>query len=136
MVRQFLTVLRFPPEIQALFEKGALTKIEHARRLWQLTRQRPELLREMAGAMTTMKAMEARHLVADLLKNPQISITQAQKRMAEAQTVKEEEYNVIAILPKEQYTRLLRTARRQRVSVDRLVTSIVQHWLEMREKHD
>lgn len=135
IVREFLTLLRFPPEIEALFEQKVLTGLEQGRRLWQLTKQRPELLNEMAKAMATMTAMDSRHLVSDILKNRGLSVTEAQKRMSEARTVREEEYHVIAILPTEQYKQLSRQAGNKRVSVDKLVTSIVQQWLEMREKH-
>ncbi len=132
IVREFLTILKLPPDIQKLFEPGGL-KLEHARRLWQLSRRRPGILHESADAMSDMGAIDARHLVDHLLRFPQMSVAEAKQAIIAAKTIKEVEYHVIAILSEDQYSCLQAAARARRMSVDQLVSSIVGQWLSHRQ---
>lgn len=129
IVREFLTLLTFPEGIQVLFEDGQL-KLEHGRRLWQLGRRRPELLKQVAEAMTDMSAMDARHFVEYILKHPELSVSEARMKLVESKTVTKREFHVIALLSEEQYKLLAEKARKRKVDVDVLVTSIVRRWLE------
>jgi hypothetical protein len=128
IVREFLTLLSFPEEIQQLFE-GRQVGLEHGRRLWQLARRRPELLEEVAEAMTDMTAMDSRHLVEYIVKHPELSVREAKRKLLESKTVREREFHVIALLSEEQYRVLVGEARKRGVAVDVLVSSIVQRWL-------
>ena len=129
IVREFLTLLEFPRGIRDLFEQGKL-KLEHGRRLWQLKRRRPDLVAEMAEAMTHLSAMDARHLVEYILKHPELSVTAARKRVLESKTVTEREFHVIALLPEREYKLLSEQARKRNLATDVLVTSIVERWLQ------
>lgn len=129
IVREFLTLLRLPEPVQRLFDSSQL-KLEHGRRLSQLASRRPDLVTEVARAMTGLTAMDSRHLVEYILKHPNLSVSEAKKRLLASKTVTEREFHVIAILTDEQYRGLAQEARKRKVSVDVLVTSIVQSWLE------
>ena len=126
--REFLTLLSLPPEIQELFDSGQL-KLEHGRRLWQLARHRPDLLAEVAEAMTGLTAMDGRHLAEYILKHPKLSVPEATKRVLASKTITEREFHVMAVLPEEQYKSLAQEARRRKLPVDALVTSVLQKWL-------
>lgn len=128
MIREFLTLLKLPEEIQSQFGSEGL-KLEHGRRLWQLTRKRRDLQREVAGAMAGLRAHEARHLVDYVLNHPDIRAAEARERILDAKPKVTKEYHVIAILSEVEYRALAKEARKKKLPVDALVTSIVQSWL-------
>ena len=131
IVREFLTLLHLPEHVQRLFDSGQL-KLEQGRRLSQLASRKPDLVTEVAHAMTGLTAIDSRHLVEYILKHPKFSVAEAKKRVLVSKTVTEREFHVIAILSEEQYKDLVQEARRRKLSVDALVTSIVHSWLEPR----
>ncbi len=128
IVREFLVLLNFPPEVQVLFRQNTLG-LEHGRRLWQLTRRRPEIPQDVANAMKGMTAHDARELVVYLLRHPEIEVETAKQHVLEAKTKIRREYHVIALLDESQFGKLEHQAKRRRISTDRLVTSIVEDWL-------
>lgn len=135
MVRQFLSLLKLSEQIQRLFGPDGL-KLEHGRRLWQLTRKRPELQSEVAVAMADLNAHDSRDLVKYVLDHPTVPIDEATRSILESKTKVTREYHVIALLPESQYKSLARYARKQRVPVDVLVTSVVRDWLASRSADD
>lgn len=128
IVREFLTLLRFPPEVQERFATGDLG-LEHGRRLWQLGRHRSELVPEAAQKMVGMTAMDARHMVDQLIRYPATTVEEAARQVVAAKPIVEREYHVIALLDEQQYRSLVRAARSQSLPPDELVTQIVRDWL-------
>jgi hypothetical protein len=131
-VREFLTLLKLPKKIQSLFEQRELRSLEQGRRLWQLARNRPELLQETAHAISNITAWDGRHVIDYILRNPQVSAIEAKRAVMESKTIVEHEFHVVAIISEEDYRLLADEARKRRVPVDILVTSIVQEWLKSR----
>lgn len=129
-VREFLTLLRLPSSIQDLFEQRQLRSLEKGRRLWQLARHRPELVEDTAKAISRLSTWDSRHVIDYILRNPNVAVDEAVKAVIESKTIVENEYYVVAILLEEQYRLLSEEARKQKLAIDVLVTSIVQHWLE------
>lgn len=129
IVREFLTLLRLPPDIQHLFERRQL-RLEHGRRLWQLSRRRPELLFRVVEAMKDLNAIDSRHLVEYIFRHPETSVEDAKSAVLDGKTVKRHEYHVIAILPEAEYRALAAHARRRNTATNDLVTQIVLEWLE------
>lgn len=134
MVREFLVLLRLPEEIQRLLDRRELT-LEQGRRLWQLGRQRPELLQQAADAMTDLTAMDGRHLVDFLLRHPEVTVPEAKQRVLESKTVVQREYHVVAVLSEARYRMLEKRARCRGLPVDELVTRIVHTWLDSETDH-
>jgi len=132
IAREFLTILKLPDEIQALFGPQGL-KLEHGRRLWQLARRRPELQHEVARAMAGLSAHDARYLVEHVLNHPEMSVAEAKRQILESKTEIKREYHVIAMLSEEHYKALAKAAHLRRQPVDGLVTAIVKSWLEAQE---
>ncbi len=129
IVREFLALLKLPEDIQELFGQNLL-KLEHGRRLWQLSRRRPGILGEAAAAMCDMTAMDARHFVEYLLQYPEVPVQEVKRTIIESKTIIEREYHVVALLPEDEYKLLAQRARTRGVSLDRLVSSIVKQWLD------
>lgn len=128
IVREFLTLVKLPKYVQALFEQRKLTKLEQARSLWQLARTRPDLLEETVKAVTGMLSWDARHLVNYIMRNPNSTVTEAKERILSAKTKIQREYHVIAILSEDEYKKLSVQAGRKKIPVDVLVTNIVKDW--------
>jgi hypothetical protein len=131
-IREFLALLKLPEGIQSLFEQRQLKSLEQGRRLWQLARTRPDLLEETAQAISDLTAWDGRHVIDYILRNPQVSVTEAKSAIMESKTTTEQEFHVIALLSEEEYGLLADEAGKRMVAVDILVTSIVQHWLKSR----
>ena len=129
IVREFLTLLDLPVQVQQMFQDRRLS-LEQGRRLWQLQRTRPDLVPQVADAMTGISVKDGRNLVDYILRHPELSVKEATRRVLDSKTVIEPEYHVIAILSEVQYRRLATAARRQKIAVDGLVTSIVEQWLD------
>lgn len=129
MVREFLALLKLPVPVQKLFERGDL-KLEHGRRLFQLSIRMPDKVEEVAAAVAGMTAMDARALIEYVLKNPRLPVDQAKSRVLNAKTRAIHEFAVMAVVREDEYKRLNEHARRRRVTLDKLVTSIVEDWLE------
>lgn len=128
IVREFLTLLKLPKYVQALFEERKLTKLEQARSLWQLARTRPDLLEETVEAITGMLSWDTRHLVNYILKNPDSTVNEAKEKVLSAKTQVQREYHVIAILSEDEYKKLSVQASRRKIPIDVLVTNIVKDW--------
>ena len=130
IVREFLTILRLPNNIQVLFEQKKLRSLEQARRLWQLARIRSDILEETVAAISDMTAWDARHLIDFIIKNPDKPVKEAKGVVLNSKTITEHEYHVIALLSEIEYQQLSQISHRKKVPVDALVTSIIQNWLE------
>jgi len=128
IVRQFLTLLRFTESIQRLFVANELG-LDQGDSLWQLKRHRPEALSEAAEIARTLTADDTRHLVDYLLKNPDVSVTEARDAVLESKTVVEREFHVVAPLSEGEYASLLLQARQRGVDPTDLVSEIVKGWL-------
>ena len=129
IVRQFIALLDLPFSVQTYFEQRTLG-LEHGRRLWQLQRTRPSIVEEVAQAMVSMTAMEARDLVEYLVRTPSASVQDGLQALEAAKASISHEYHVVAILDEGAYKSLDSCARKQRVRVNELVTTIVNSWLE------
>jgi hypothetical protein len=132
IVRQFLTLRHFPPEVQELMHRRQLG-LEDGRRLAQLQKSRPDVLIPVAHRMTKISAHDGRELVRQLISHPGMSEAEAWQRIADAKTVTTKEFHVVALLEEEQFKKLTSHARKGGMTVDRLVTSIVETWLSERE---
>lgn len=128
MVREFLTILKLPDEVQVLFERGLL-KLEHGKKLYQL-RDKPQLLQEVAQAITGLKAHQARDVVVHILNYPHLSVREAKEQVL-ASARPEPEFHVIALLNEREYKRIRRRATQKHIDVSELVSSIVRDWLNV-----
>ena len=129
IVRQFLLLLDLPQAVQTLLEQGKLG-LEQGRRLWQLSRSRPSIVAEAADVMCSMTAMDTRDLVEYLIRTPAASVQDGVKALDAAKPHISSEYHIDAILDEEAYRLLAAHARKKRVSVNDLVSTIVNSWLE------
>ena len=129
IVRQFIALLDLPTAVQTYFKQRTLG-LEHGRRLWQLQRTRPSLVEDAARAMLSMTAMEARDLVEYLVRTPSACVQDGLQVLEAAKPDVSHEYHVVAVLDEEAYKSLEYLARRRRVRVNNLVTTIVNSWLE------
>jgi hypothetical protein len=132
VVREFLTLFKLPEPIQELFRTRQLTRLEQSRRLWQLAKRRPTVLEETAQAISDVSAWDGRHLIEHLLRNPDISVSEAKRSVLQSKPSKETEYHVVAILSPEDYSLLAKEADNSHLSSSSLVTSIVVDWLRSR----
>jgi hypothetical protein len=132
IVREFLSLLHLPNEIQALFEERQLG-LEQGRRLWQINRRRPDVIREVAEAMLGITSVDGRHLVDYLLKHPDVAVSEAKEQILAAKATHEREFHVIALMNEAQYQRLRHAAGQKGMAVNDLVTDIVHHWLELED---
>lgn len=98
--------------------------------MWQLARQRPDLLHNAATAMISLKAHDARHMVAYLLQHPDVTVQESVDRVIESKSVTERQYHVIAILDEGSFAKLRKKAAAESLSPDELVTRVVRSWLE------
>ena len=135
-VREFLTLLKLPKPIQDMFEQGLLKRLEQSRRLWQLSRTRPDLLEDVANAISDVGTKDAQQIIEHILRNPGLSVFKAKDAVIKSKTLKEREFHVIALLPEDDYRVLTSEAKKQNIAVDALVTSIVQDWLKSRGHND
>ena len=128
VVREFLSLLQLPDDLQCLLEERKLS-LEHGRRLFQLLRSRPDILQSAAEAMQELTAIEARHLGDYLIRHPRCSVEEAKVELMKAKTTKIHEYHVVAILDKQDYKRLSKLAELRGVSMNDLVSQILIQWL-------
>ncbi len=131
IVREFLTLLKFPEEVQAHFGPGGL-RLEHGRRLWQLTRKRPHLQSQVASAMKGLQAQESRYLIRYVLDHPDVSVAEARRRVIASRALVTAEYHVIALLSEPRYKALEKAAKQRKQSPSSMVTNIVEQWLDGR----
>lgn len=130
MVREFLVLLKLPDQIQTHLEHGRLT-LDQGRRLWQLGRERADVLQETAEAMIGMKTIDSRSLVDYILRHPEATVSEAKKRVLESKTVVVQEYHVVAIVSEVEYQSLQREADGRGQRVDQLVTEVVRQWIKV-----
>ena len=129
IVRQFIALLDLPTSVQSHFEQRTLG-LEHGRRLWQLQTTRPSIVDEAAEAMVSMTAMEARDLVEYLVRTPTASVQDGLRALEAAKPEISHEFHVVSVLDEEAYKSLESRARKQKVRVNELVSTIVNTWLE------
>ena len=129
IVRQFISLLDLPDSIQGYIEQGKLG-LEQGRRLQQLIRRRPDVAKDAARVVCSMTAMETRDLVEYLIRTPTDSVDDALNAIGEARTQIAEEYHIDAILDGESFRLMTTHAEAKGISVNNLVTVIVNSWLE------
>lgn len=135
MVRQFLSLLELPPEIQSMIDQRELN-LEQSRRLWQLSHHRPESLLAAAEAIKNLSAIDSRHVVTYIIRHPELSIVEARNQVIESKTVTRQEFHVIALLSGDEYRLLKIAAQKKGITPDVLVTSLVKGWLQTDEQDD
>ena len=128
IVRQFIALLELPCSVQSSLGQGTLG-LEQGRRLWQLNRTRPLVVEDAAQAMGSMTAMDARNLVEYLIRTPTASVQDGLTALEEARPDISHEYHVDAILDESAFRSLERRARERRVSVNDLVSMVIDRWL-------
>ena len=109
IVREFLSLLQLPREVQNLLERRRLS-LEQGRRLWQLRRVRPDAVVDAARAMTELTALDSRHLVDYLCKHRDISVSEGVEKVLGSKTVVTREFHVVACLGEQDYRELKRLA--------------------------
>jgi hypothetical protein len=129
IVREFLALLRLPEQVQVHLKDRKLG-LDQGRKLWQLSRRRPDIVVASAEAMIGMPAVEGRHLVDHLVNHPELSVDEAKKAIVASRSVVQREFHVVALLSEDQYRALEKQSRKVRKSTDELVTSIIRSWLE------
>lgn len=134
IVREFLALLRFPPDIQAYFREGRL-KLDQGRALAKILERQPRLLYETAQALLSESAMDSRDIVEYVLGHPELSVTESKQRVREAKGITSREFHVVVMLDADQYKQLERAAKRQRMSPNAVATRIVVQSLET-NSHD
>ena len=132
IVREFLCLLQLPLSLRPLFEQRKLG-LEQGRRLWQLSKARPNTVLDAAESIVRLGAIDSRGFVEYLITHPDASVSDAEREIVQSRTIVEREYHVIALLSEDQFGRLKRIATRMDLPVDRLVTQIVDDWLANRQ---
>ena len=128
IVRQFLVLLDLPQEVQIRIANGELG-LEQGRRLSQLHKARPALVPDTASTITTMTAMATRDLVEFLIRVPTSTIQDALTALEDATPRISHEYHIDAVLDERSYHSLQAQARKRRVTVNNLVSTITIDWL-------
>lgn len=128
IVREFISLLDLPSDVQAMLKNKQLN-LEQGRRLSQLFRHRPELLKLMSESVMGMRTEDLRELVSYFLRFQDIPIEKAKSMILDSRTRKIKEFHVIAIVNEEQYAVLKKLSRGKGLSVDELVTSIITEWM-------
>ena len=124
-VREFLAIGRLPENI-----RNKVSSLEQGRRLWQLSRHRPEILEQAADELAGLLTHDFRHTVDFLIRNPETSISEAKEKVLASKPVIEHVYHVIAELDETDYEALRNRAKRARLDINGLVSSIVTDWLK------
>ena len=136
IVREFLSLLKLPPSVQARFRSGELRTLEQGRRLYQLHLRRPELVEEAAQAMTSLDAHRSRALADYLIRNPGSDVPTAAKATEEDRTQVTREVHIVAQLEPSDYAALRREAHALGTNEVQLVTDIVKAWLSDHQNLD
>lgn len=130
IVRQFLSLLALPTEVQDFLRDGKLG-LEHGRRLAQLqskTRD-SQLTVRVATEMVGMSAHDGRAMVEHLLGHPGMSAEEARQAIAQSKPIEKHTYAIVASLDANLFNELRGRAATRKVSVNDLVKSIVERWL-------
>jgi hypothetical protein len=126
IVREFLSLLRLPDDVQAMIASGELSTLEQGRRLAQLARYRPHEVAAAAREMTSLTAHDSRSLTDYLIAHRDVTPAEAKAKVLGSKDVVTREFHVVALLNEDEYHRLVEVARRKGQSPDELVSSIVR----------
>lgn len=129
IVREFLSLLSLPSSVQDMLEAQELT-LDKGKNLVRLDHKRPDLTVEVAKRLCSVPYQHARDVVDYLIRNPESSIETAFQRVAESKPKTVDEFNIIATLNREEFVLLEASARRRKISPNRLVTEIVKEWID------
>ncbi len=129
IVRQFVSLLALPDSVQSQLKRGELG-LEQGRRLWQLSRARPEIVEEVAQTIRSRTAMESRDLIEYLIRTQTASVQEGLSALDAAKPAITHEYHIDAILDEQAFRELTAQARKRRVKESELVSLIVSRWLE------
>lgn len=126
IVREFLSLLRLPDDVQAMLASGELTTLEQGRRLAQLSRYRPHEVAAAAREMTSLTAHDSRSLTEYLIAHRDVTPAEAKARVFGSKDVVSKEFHVVALLNEAEYRRLVELARQDGQTPDELVSTIVR----------
>jgi len=126
MVRQFLTLLTLPEQVQILLDEGKLG-LEKGQLLRRLSLRRPQrAVVDAAKAMTGISAHDSRALVDYVLRHDGVAMDDAKRAVLESKTSVRDEYHVMAELSEDEYRQLVAMAKKRRMKVNDVVTSLVR----------
>ncbi len=128
IIREFLSLLMLPESTQKLFQERKLG-LEHGRRLWQLSRKRPELVEQVAKTMVGLTSLDSRYFVDYILRHSEQGLDEAYSNWLATKTVRVREYHVVAIVDEATYRLLRRRAHARKQDVNELVSTVVKDWL-------
>ena len=134
IVREFLALLVLPEHIRPLIEEGKIG-LDIGARLARVKRENPDILDDLAKAVTDLPALDARDVIEYTLKNPEVSASEAKQRVLDAKTIVVDEFHVMVVFSKEEFTRLETEAKCRRVSAGQLVASVTNEWLRGVDGH-
>jgi hypothetical protein len=131
LVKSILRVLNLPDEAQDLIREGKILydAAQRLERIHDRSRQK-----EVAKAIVGLTSHEARDLIQYARKYPKANVSGYRKRLANSKG-KTERINVIVLPVREEtYSSLRRMSKREGVSIEKLVSNILQRWLSNNER--
>ena len=131
MIREFLTALKLPKEVQKMIEKRKIDKIDVVRKIATFT-EAPEQM-NAAEVFATLSSDEARDILR-LVKTTGVSIEEAKRVILEA---KPKGFHIFMIdFDDEIYRALLELSKKHNIKPAELVRNIIIDWLKQdKEKH-
>ena len=132
IVREFRALLTLPEHIRTSISQGKIG-LDTGARLARVKKQIPEILDDLAEVVADLSALEARDVIEFALKNPDLSALQAKQYVLDAKTVYIDEYHVVVVLSKDEYTRLESEAKKRRLPSGKLVEMITKGGLREKE---
>lgn len=126
IVREFLSLLRLPSDVQDMLDSGELATLEQGRRLAQLARYRPREVTTAARSMIGLSAHDSRALAEYLIAHREVTPAEARSIITSSKDVVNKEFHVVAVLGEDEYRHLQRLARDRGLTADEVVSALVR----------
>ena len=128
MVREFLSLLSLPENVQHMLEEQQL-HLDQGVKLASLKKRWPERFSATAQVLAEIPSQDAREIIEYVIRNPDKSPEEAKDRVLRSKTVIEDEFHVVAVLTKQEFGELDRLAHKHKISPNELVTRFVREQL-------
>ena len=132
LIRSIVSLLDLPIEVQKLIKEGKIL-FDAAQRINTIKddnkekekKRRIEVAKEIVG----LTSHEQREIIRYAKKFPNSSLKNYKKRVTTAREIKEIHVAVIS-LEKKQYEKLEKMSKKRKLSLEKLLLEIVEHWLK------
>ena len=124
IVRAFISLTTLPEHVQQMLERKEL-RLDQGTKLAGMMRRAPAHFNEVAGALAHVPSQDARDIIDFVIRNPSTPVPEAMRLVRLSKVMVEDEFHVVVVLSKDEFSRLDAEAQRRTTDPSSLARNLL-----------